>query len=91
MVCLIFKVDDYVVVLSRNPDSSPTSLAYSRWTTNSQIGVTHRRLGLQQLRGLVLLQFRLISMYASLFLFIRQFFFPGTTHLEWATTAQVHQ
>lgn len=44
------KVDDYVVVLSRNPDSSPTSLAYSRWTTNTQIGVTHRRIA-QQFRG----------------------------------------
>ncbi|KAK9496535.1 hypothetical protein O3M35_013195 [Rhynocoris fuscipes] len=37
------KVEDFVVVLSRNPDSSPTSLAYSRWTANSQIGVNQRR------------------------------------------------
>uniref|UniRef100_A0A0A9YZ53 F-box only protein 42 n=1 Tax=Lygus hesperus TaxID=30085 RepID=A0A0A9YZ53_LYGHE len=37
------KVEDYVVVMSRNPESTPTSLAYSRWTSNSHIGGNQNR------------------------------------------------
>ncbi|CAH1395811.1 unnamed protein product [Nezara viridula] len=37
------KVEDYVVVFSRNPVSTPPPLAYSRWTSNSQIGINQSR------------------------------------------------
>lgn len=37
------KVENYVVVFSRNPVSTPPPLAYARWTSNSQIGATQNR------------------------------------------------
>ncbi|XP_014256671.1 F-box only protein 42 [Cimex lectularius] len=37
------KVDDFVVVLSRNPESSPTPLAYTRWAINSHTRNHQRR------------------------------------------------
>ncbi|CAB0014666.1 unnamed protein product [Nesidiocoris tenuis] len=37
------EVEDYVVVMSRNPDTTPSSIAYSRWTSNSQLGRNQNR------------------------------------------------
>ncbi|KAL1124381.1 hypothetical protein AAG570_001010 [Ranatra chinensis] len=49
------RVDDYVVVLSRNPVSTPSPLAYSKWTSNT-VGPNHQRmLNNSEARGLALL------------------------------------